>query len=348
MDELSRTFLKPTQSQRTLPGQQASLILGGTIVHNNIHHHINLHFFGHDLENRFRQKTYLSIEDQRIIQWRAFERAFRKAPTQDCPGIFNLIHEKWPTNMIQASWDGEKNPQCQLCADHEETFRHAFACTSTQTSSTFKKGLATFRGTLRKIKTAPIIISAFKNIFQSFRKGYDVKFKNRPLQSKEMNDLVIETIHHQKHIGELFFVKGYVSSHREIAQNLFLGKSDFNDQLTDWSTTVIRAIWKFSCSMWENRCDCVHGRYSNKTKSARRQELITLIKNELDRTKNHAEHTTKQLRHNEQKSLGNAQVAALEIWLDMLRNVKGELFHRKTFEGTGKKRAQPITIFLGG
>ena len=46
------------------------------------------------------------------------------------------------------------------------------------------------------------------------------------------------------------------------------------------------------------------------------------------------------------KSIGNALVPALEVWLRMLRNVKGEVFQKKQYENIRPTRAQPITIFL--
>ena len=73
-------------------------------------------------------------------------------------------------------------------------------------------------------------------------------------------------------IGLKFFVQGFISSKWEIAQNVFLKKDDFNDSLTDWTTKIIRAIWKFSRFLWQSRCDFVHGRQTGKTKSARRKE----------------------------------------------------------------------------
>ena len=67
MDEISKDFLKthkgplePTQIQQLLPGQQATLVIHKTPINNNIHHHVNLHFFGHNLEARFREKTGIS------------------------------------------------------------------------------------------------------------------------------------------------------------------------------------------------------------------------------------------------------------------------------------------------
>ena len=98
--------------------------------------------------------------------------------------------------------------------------------------------------------------------------------------------------------------------------------------------------------MWKSRCDKVHGKFEKKSESARRKELLELVKKELDRTENHADHTTRQPRKNVMKSIGNAKTDALVIWLDMLRNVKGETFFRKKIDNIRKTRAQPITIFF--
>ena len=78
----------------------------------------------------------------------------------------------------------------------------------------------------------------------------------------------------------------------------------------------------------------------------RRKELLLQIEEELVRTSAHAEYSTKQLRHNVRKSMGNALVPALEVWLRMLRNVKGEVLQKKQYENIGRTRAQPITNFF--
>ena len=109
---------------------------------------------------------------------------------------------------------------------------------------------------------------------------------------------------------------------------------------------MIKAIWSFSCAVWKARSDHIHGTFERKTASARRKELLGLIRNEIERTESHADHTTRQLRKNVEKSMGNAKTDALVIWLDMLRNVKGETFSRKKIDSIRKTRAQPITNFF--
>ena len=43
--------------------------------------------------------------------------------------------------------------------------------------------------------------------------------------------------------------------------------------------------------------------------------------------------------------MGNDVVPALEVWLQMLRNVTGEVFQKKQNENIRPTRAQPITFF---
>ena len=186
----------------------------------------------------------------------------------------------------------------------------------------------------------------FANIFLSAHKGYRAALMENKSHTKEMNELVQTTLDHQYQMGQLFFLWGYLSSNWEVIQNLYLKRKDFNDKLTDWSTNMIKAIWKFSCTLWKARYDWVHGKTGTKTKSAHRRELVALIRDELQRTASHAEYTTRQLRLNVQRSLGNAKVAELEIWLEMLRNVKGEILNTKQNENIRRTRAQPITIFF--
>ena len=90
----------------------------------------------------------------------------------------------------------------------------------------------------------------------------------------------------------------------------------------------------------------MHGKEKGKKTSARRKEILERINVELERTAAHMEFETKKLRSNAKKSIGNALVPALEVWLRMLRNVKGEVFQKKPYENIRPTRAQPITIFL--
>ena len=197
---------------------------------------------------------------------------------------------------------------------------------STNASTTYKKAMNTFRTSLQKSNTAPMITLAFENIFNRVRKGYEVPLPYNKLHTKEMNDLFHKTLAHQLEIEPAFFLRGFISTNWDVVQNVYLKQKDYNNKQTDWVVSVIKAIWEFSCTMWKSRCDFIHGNLEGKTKSARRKELLDQIRKELTRTEYHADHANQQLRKNVEKSMGNAKTDTLVIWLDMLCNVKGETF----------------------
>ena len=117
MDEMSKIFLKsyqeslhPTSHQLPLPGQKASIWIGNTPISNNIQHHVSLHFFGHQLEQRFLQQTDIPQEFQQIIQWKAFERAYRKTSDQDKLNTFNIISQQMDNKHDTSSMGWRKRP----------------------------------------------------------------------------------------------------------------------------------------------------------------------------------------------------------------------------------------------
>ena len=62
-----------------IPGQRATLKIGGKNVNDNIHHHVRLHYYGQKLEKHFRHHTSIPVQ---------------KAPEKDRVSIFKLIHDK--------------------------------------------------------------------------------------------------------------------------------------------------------------------------------------------------------------------------------------------------------------
>ena len=67
---------------------------------------------------------------------------------------------------------------------------------------------------------------------------------------------------------------------------------------------------------------------------------------ELQRTKHYQDVRTQQLRKNISKSMGNATLQALTVWLDMIRSVKENDIEQKRQVNITILRAQPITWFF--
>ena len=112
-----------------------------------------------------------------MIQWQALERAYKGTARPNKLSIFNLLHNKWATNMVQASWDADKSPDWNRCCEQAETFQHIYACASEHASKVLKKAKTTLINDMRKANTAPLINSAIITLLEEYRKGYQ-----RPLR----------------------------------------------------------------------------------------------------------------------------------------------------------------------
>ena len=353
MDELAKRFLQhhqgplePRRLQLQLPSQKANLLIADARITNNMQEHISLHFFGHRLDSRFKRVSSIDPKYHHLIKWEARDLAYRKLSEMDKLALFKLLHEKWPTNMKTASWDANQSPLCQRCVDREETSKHIFQCTSTNASKQHKTSLKTFRKNLRKLNTAPLVLEAMTSIIESNRKGYDVQPNLSRFTHDDLKNVVRDIIKGQKSLGYYEFMKGFLSHEWVLAQNIYLNCRDVNAEKTIWAAGVIRAIWTYSKSMWKARNDYVYGKEDGKQKSPKRHELLDLLNKEIDRIKHLKDLTTRQLRKNALKSMGNATLQALTVWLDMIRSVKENDIERKRNESIEGPRAQSITRFF--
>ena len=81
----------------------------------------------------------------------------------------------------------------------------------------------------------------------------------------------------QYEIGWQNLFRGHLSNHWRTARRTFLSDSKLPDQQAlTWSKTLIRAIWKYSLTLWDSRNKVVHGLTSNTTES----KALRLLKNE--------------------------------------------------------------------
>ena len=353
VDNQSKLFLKshqgsmePQPSTPSFPAMTTSLSINDSIIQNNLEHHVRLNYFGPQLESRFASKLNLSHQTIKHIHWLAIERAFRKLPLQEKLATFNLLHSKWPTNMKVAGWDCNKNPMCQRCGTIEETFHHVLQCKSQHATKIHDTAIKKLKCSLRRSQTAPIIQRAIVQCILKHRKGYEDLTFNDIVVHDDQKALAAKVFQRQERLGCTAFIQGYMTMDWAIMQNVYNGMSDIMDQQTTWMSKVIKAIWQYSLTMWKERCTYIHGPSSSTKGSKRRQELLSLIDIELERTKLFGDHEIRQLRKNLSKSKGTAQTAALEVWLDMIRKVKESTIMLKRETRLTTTRMQSITRFL--
>lgn len=155
-----------------------------------------------------------------------------------------------------------------------------------------------------------------------------------------MKDLVKEVIKGQKLLGYEEFLKGHLYYQWDVIQNIYLQTKDINSERTISAAGVTRALWNYAKAMWQARNDYVFGKEYGKQKSPKRKELLALLEKELTRTKHYQDASTQQLRKNISKSMVNATLTALTVWLDMIHSVKENDIERKHQENITEKRAR--------
>ena len=136
----NQCILEPINVPLPLPNRKVTFIVDITRIQNNADQHIRLQYFGPQLENRHLMKKIFTKKQMIDVKLRYIERAFRKKSMFDKLPIFNLLHGKWPVNMVIEKWDPEKSCICNRCTAVEEKIQHVYCCRSTNATETHKKG----------------------------------------------------------------------------------------------------------------------------------------------------------------------------------------------------------------
>ena len=189
------------------PAVKVFLSIKNTVIQNNIEHHVKLNCFGSKLEMRFISKSNLPNEDIQHIHWLAIEQAFCKLLLQEKLATFNLLHQKWPTNMKLASWDSNKDPLCQCCTTIEKTFHHIFQCKSHQATKTHAEAIKKLKEALRCSCTAPITQRAIVQCLLKHRKGYEDMAFNDVVVPKDQKVLTLKVLNKLTSLGYSAFLQ---------------------------------------------------------------------------------------------------------------------------------------------
>ena len=193
---------------------------------------------------------------------------------------------------------------------------------------------------------APIIQRALVQCIERHRKGYDNLMFKDIIVDDDTKVLARQVFRNQDKLGNTSILQGYISKDWSIVQNVYNGSKDITDVDVDWASKIIKHIWKYSLTLWKERCQEIHGTDGNKTKSLKRKELITLLQSELERTRFYGDFEIWQLRVNIKKSLHNAQVTSLQQFLDTIRAVKESEIMLRRENQIRSTRSQLITRIL--
>jgi hypothetical protein len=225
------------------------------IVHHE--HHRDL------LQSKLQKDNGWSDEQFLQIEWQEYYRALRGISRSHRVSIAKLSHQLWNTNLQNHRYYGTSDT-CSLCGISSETPDHIYSCTHPAAVESRTQAATIFCDTLSK-KTPPSILSALITALTC--------------QPSEFIEVAHEDIIIKQHeLGRFSMCRGHIikdwlSAYKSAAgtNNTLQGCAD--KKARGWLIQVIRALWRYSKTLWSNRNAARHGKHPQFTVSHTRKQL---------------------------------------------------------------------------
>ena len=269
----------------------------------------------------------------------------RKKSTAKIP-ISKIFHDKLATSEQIASWYSGIQPTCLRCRATGETQHHLYQCRSQHARLAFDKALREVKGELRKIHTAPIVITQLAGLLEEYRKGHKPPMQSYPFQSEQIRRLARKVYDKQKQIGLHLLPKGMLILEWEALQNSCSNASSTEESNVEWASQVIQIMWNFSQTMWDTRCEKINAPTNGSGPSLKITELRKVLKQELTTLDHARNYDTIQLISNIKTKIDTAHETTMYKWLNTIRQRKeeeaGQLSHGRAFTS----RARTLNQFF--
>lgn len=124
--------------------------------------------------------------------------------------------------------------------------------------------------------------------------------------------------------------KGFLITEWESLQNVCTSNTNTSPFNIEWVSRGIFALWSYSKQIWGGRCKFVHDTNPNTNKSLKINELLRILKKEIQALKERrVDYDTSQLIANIESKKQKAKNHTMYKWLDMLRHQKEDEKQRK-------------------
>ena len=230
-----------------------------------------------------------------------------------------MLHGLWPTASTMEKRNQGRSDICIRCHQAAETVAHVYQCQHRLSKASFREALQIFQKSLSKRKTP----KPLQNMFKEFFIAYHEKRPARPPVYKfgnfECYTLLKRAYDHQMLLKSPVFHLRYISYKWAKVHQKYM-KSTRTEQSSDvkyssWPTFLIKAIWKFSNSLWTKRCATIHKKDKFADGSLFTEELRSSIRTYLRLPRNQLSSNEKILHLNVSRQMRNAYPTTLARWL---------------------------------
>ena len=299
------------------------------------------------MEQRLEKKRNIPHNIQHVVDWSAIKLAFKQIDITAKISTTKIMHELWPTAKAIADRDISKSSTCLRCKNSIESVNHIYQCESRAAKSAFRTSFHTLLKDLKRLKTAEPIVNSFKIILLAFQQDQMPKCPTYMFGAKSKFIALQKAFQHQMLLGPSSLHVGYLSYKWSIVQTLYVSNSFQTRYNIPWTSQVIRSLWKFSSSLWVQRCSQVHKKVPELDASLTTEELRLSIRPYLRLSRNILSSTEKKYHDNVRRHLQRATSTTLARWLHLLATERSKTIRSKRDDGIRNGGLRQITNFFG-
>jgi len=345
--------LVPRSEAPFYPEQKIALFLRGHIIVDDMIEEVLLHEHGSIMESRMTRKMQIDSSIQHVINWEAFQQAFKKLNLNEKSTTTKIVHQMWPTQTVLNDRKRGVRALCLRCKNCDEDFDHVFQCRQVGSMSAFRNAINSFSKELTKFKTAKPIQNALISIVVAYQQCTIPVPPPHALGRPTKLSMTLQTVFkHQMLLGSHSLSMGYLSYKWSYLHNMYTKASDpekCKDESIpniNWSSKIIAALWRFSSSVWRSRCKAIHIKDKNKDESLCVEELRQSIRAYLRLSRRCLSSDEKTLHINVVRHMKKAYPTTLARWLRLLSTERELTIRKKREERIRKGGLQPLTKFF--
>ncbi len=220
------------------------------------------------LQCKLQQDNQWAAQQFSMVDWVAYQRAFRKHPRAHRISIAKLSHSLWYTNKQNHRYYGETSlcPSCRLIT---EDVTHIFTCTQPDVVEARTSALAIFKTIMRKSTPPSLHDSIFSGLDQWFTDPTLPDYL-APTAGSLLPQLqcITKAFQAQSSIGwegmfrgliATYWTDAYCHTYESPSGKKHPTPSTISKLSRQWSTQLITQLWQFRKSVWAYRNAVVHG-----------------------------------------------------------------------------------------
>ena len=227
------------------------------IAHEQVHHSISTNLYDKiatkKLHSYWQYKGRYNNRTQHFIDWKSIKKASNLTSISRSHFISKWSSHTLGVGKVIKRWQHRPFSLCPFCEARDEDTYHVFTCPHKNSIKQWALKCMKFVSVLEKIDTCSYAISAIRRCLIQWRLQQDVTIYDH-LYPPDLR----KVLQSQHQIGWNFFSEGLIATDWITYQKTYYDEIGSLRSPHLWASKLIRAIWNFTWSIWDERNKQLH------------------------------------------------------------------------------------------